>query len=213
MAAEMAEVAAAGVQLAVVSGAGNIFRGLAGSQQGVDRVTGDHMGMVATVVNCLALQDVLVRIGVRARVMSAIAMPQVCEPYNIGRARHHLDAGRMVLLAGGTGSPFFSTDSAAALRAAELQAEAVLKATKVDGVFDRDPMSAGEDAIRYRQIHYDDVLAMRLGVMDATAVALCRENLIPMIVFNLNRRGSIMQAVLGEPVGTIVSSAATAVDD
>jgi uridylate kinase len=194
-----------GVDVAVVIGAGNIFRGIRASKQGIDRATGDYMGMIATVMNCLALQDTLEKLGVSTRVQTAIQMEGIAEPYIRRRAIHHLEKGRVVIFAGGTGNPFFTTDTAAALRAMEIGAEVIFKATRVDGVFDKDP-EKHDDAVFFREITYSEVLSKDLKVMDATAIALCRENNMPIIVFNLNKEDNIKRAVLGEPVGTIVFS-------
>jgi uridylate kinase len=194
-----------GVDIAVVIGAGNIYRGIRASKQGIDRATGDYMGMIATVMNCLALQDCLEKLGVSTRVQTAIQMEGVAEPYIRRRAIYHLEKGRVVIFAGGTGNPFFTTDTAAALRAMEIGAEVIFKATRVDGVYDKDPEKHG-DAVFFREITYSEVLSRDLKVMDATAIALCRENNMPIIVFNMNKEDNIKRAVLGEPVGTIVFS-------
>jgi uridylate kinase len=194
-----------GVDVAVVIGAGNIYRGIRASKQGIDRATGDYMGMIATVMNCLALQDSLEKLGISTRVQTAIPMEGVAEPYIRRRAIHHLEKGRIVIFAGGTGNPFFTTDTAAALRAMEIGAEVIFKATRVDGVYDKDP-EKHDDAMLFREITYGEVLSRDLKVMDATAIALCRENDMPIIVFNLNKKDNIKRAVLGEPVGTIVFS-------
>jgi len=203
IAAELCEVHSLGVELALVLGAGNIFRGLKGAAEGLERASADYMGMIATVMNALALQDVLERQGVQTRVMSAIEMRQVAEPYIRRRAVRHLEKRRIVIFAAGTGNPFFTTDTAASLRAAEIGAEALLKATKVDGVYDADPKVYGE-AKRFAQLSYIEFLSKRLKVMDATAVSLCMENALPVIVFNLTVSGNIKRAVLGEPIGTLV---------
>jgi uridylate kinase len=184
-------------------GGGNFFRGVAEAAKSMDRVTADHMGMLATVINSLALQDALEREGVPTRVMTAIEMRQVAEPYIRRRAIRHLEKGRVVVFAAGTSNPYFSTDTAATLRALEIKAQAIAKGTRVDGVYDRDPLAA-PGAVRYPEISYSDVLAKGLGVLDATAVAMCRENRLPMIVFNLNVPGNIMRIALGEPVGTLI---------
>jgi len=203
LAEEVAEVARAGVQVGVVVGAGNFFRGVAAAAQQMDRVTADHMGMLATVINALALQDALERLGVVTRVMSAIQMHQVAEPYIRRRAIRHLEKGRIALFAGGTSNPYFSTDTAAALRALEIRADVIAKATRVDGVFDKDPLQY-PDAVMFREIDYDDVLARNLKVMDAAAIAMCRDNQLPVVVFNLNTAGNIMRMSMGEPVGTLI---------
>ncbi len=201
LAADVAEVARAGVQLGIVVGGGNIFRGVAEAARNMDRVTADHMGMLATVINSLALQDALEQIGVPTRVMSAIQMNQVAEPYIRRRAIRHLDKGRIVIFAGGTSNPYFSTDTAATLRALEIKAQIIAKATRVDGVYDKDPLKFS-DAVMYRQVSYMEVLAKGLGVMDASAVAMCRDNKLPIVVFNLNTTGNIMRMSAGEPIGT-----------
>ena len=203
LARELAEVVQAGVQTGIVVGGGNFFRGVAEAAKSMDRVTADHMGMLATVINSLALQDALEREGVPTRVMTAIEMRQVAEPYIRRRAIRHLEKGRVVVFAAGTSNPYFSTDTAATLRALEIKAQAIAKGTRVDGVYDRDPLAA-PGAVRYPEISYSDVLAKGLGVLDATAVAMCRENRLPMIVFNLNVPGNIMRIALGEPVGTLI---------
>ncbi|MBC7186313.1 MAG: UMP kinase [Calditrichaeota bacterium] len=193
-----------GVQVGVVVGGGNIFRGLSASARGMDRVTADYMGMLATVINALALQDYLERKGVPTRVLTAIKMEAVAEPFIRRRAIRHLEKGRVVIFAAGTGSPFFTTDTTAALRAVEIDAEVILKATKVDGVYDADPMKH-QDATMFDAISYMDVVRRGLKVMDATAVTLCMDNKLPIIVFNLNKPGNLLRVVLGEKVGTKVS--------
>jgi len=203
LAREVADVAAAGVQIGVVVGGGNIFRGVAAAAQKMDRVTADHMGMLATVINSLALSDALEQMGIPTRVMSAIEMHQVAEPYIRRRAIRHLEKGRIVIFAAGTSNPYFSTDTAATLRALEIKADVIAKATRVDGVYDRDPLKFPE-AIRYPEVSYLEVLSKGLGVMDATAVAMCRDNKLPIIVFNLNTIGNIMRVSMGEPVGTTI---------
>lgn len=203
IASEIGEVHDAGVELALVIGAGNIFRGVSAATQGMERATADYMGMVATVINGLALQDALERLNVNTRVMSAIEMRQIAEPYIRRRAVRHLEKGRVVIFAAGTGNPYFTTDTAASLRAAEIGAEVILKATKVDGVYDADP-KIHEKAIRFSQLSYLDFLSKGLKVMDATAISLCMENSLPIIVFNLTVRGNIKRAVRGERIGTIV---------
>ena len=200
---EIAEVARAGIQMGVVVGGGNFFRGVAAAAKEMARVTADHMGMLATVINSLALQDALEQQGVPTRVMTAIEMRQVAEPYIRRRAMRHLEKGRVVVFAAGTSNPYFSTDTAATLRALEIRAQVIAKGTRVDGVYDRDPLLS-PDAVRYREISYYDVLAKALGVLDATAVAMCRENRLPMMVFNLNVPGNIMRIAMGEPVGTLI---------
>jgi len=200
---EVAEVAAAGVQIGVVVGGGNIFRGVAAAAQNMDRVTADHMGMLATVINSLALSDALEQIGIPTRVMSAIEMHQVAEPYIRRRAIRHLEKGRIAIFAAGTSNPYFSTDTAATLRALEIKADVIAKATRVDGVYDKDPLKFPE-AVKYAQITYLEVLSQGLGVMDATAIAMCRDNRMPIVVFNLNTTGNIMRMSMGEPVGTVI---------
>ena len=201
LASEVAEVSRTGVQLGVVVGGGNIFRGVAAAAQKMDRVTADHMGMLATVINSLALQDALEHMGVPTRVMSAIEMHQVAEPYIRRRAIRHLEKGRVVIFAAGTSNPYFSTDTAATLRALEIHAEVIAKATRVDGVYDKDPLKFA-DAVLFPEISYLDVLSKGLGVMDATSIAMCRDNQLPIVVFNLNRSGNIMRMSMGEPIGT-----------
>ena len=204
IAAQVAAVHRVGVQIGIVVGGGNIFRGLAAAARGMDRVTGDYMGMLATVMNALALQDAIEKAGVPTRVMSAIAMNEVAEPYIRRRAVRHLEKGRVIILAAGTGNPYFTTDTAAALRAVEIGAQVILKATKVDGVYDSDPV-ANPGATRYERLTYSDVLAQRLGVLDSTAVSLCMENNMPIVVFDLNRPDNIRRVAAGEPVGTLVN--------
>ncbi len=203
LAEEIAEVVRAGVELGLVVGGGNFFRGVAPAARQMDRVTADHMGMLATVINALALQDALEKQGVPTRVLTAIEMRQVAEPYIRRRAVRHLEKGRAVIFAAGTSNPYFSTDTAATLRALEIRAEIVAKATRVDGVYDKDPLKHS-DATLYREISYQDVLARQLGVMDASAVAMCRDNRLPILVFNLNQRGNIMRMSMGESVGTLI---------
>ncbi|MDE3196688.1 MAG: UMP kinase [Acidobacteriota bacterium] len=203
LATEIAAVAQQGVQVGLVVGGGNIFRGIALAARKMDRVTGDHMGMLATVINSLAMQDALEQIGVHTRVMSAIEMHEVAEPYIRRRAIRHLEKGRIVIFAAGTSNPYFSTDTAATLRALEIKAQVIAKATKVDGVYDKDPMKHS-DAVMYRRIDYTDVLTRSLGVMDSTSIAMCRDNNLPILVFNLNTPGNIMRMATGEEVGTII---------
>jgi len=203
MARQIAEVRELGVQVVVVVGGGNIFRGLSGSERGIERATGDYMGMLATIINALALQDALEKIGVATRVQSAITMAQVAEPFIRRRAVRHLEKGRVVIFGGGTGNPYFSTDTAAALRANEIGAEVILKATKVDGIYDSDPKkNAG--AKRFSQIKYIEALQRQLKVMDSTAFSLCMDNKLPIIVFNLFRPHNLRRVVMGEKVGTSV---------
>jgi len=201
--AEIAEVVRKGVQVGLVVGGGNFFRGITAAARKMERVTGDHMGMLATVINALALQDSLERQGMPTRVMTAIEMHQVAEPYIRRRAIRHLEKGRVVVFAAGTSNPYFSTDTAATLRGLEIHAEVVAKATSVDGVYDKDPKKF-EDAVRYSEVTYLEVLAKSLGVMDASAVAMCRDNRLPIVVFNLNARGNIMRMSMGEPIGTVI---------
>jgi uridylate kinase len=205
IAAELQAVVEAGVQVAVVIGGGNIFRGVSGAAQGVDRASADYMGMLATVINSLALQNALEKIPVPVRVQSALRIDQVAEPYVRRRAIRHLERGRVVIFAAGTGNPFFTTDTAASLRGLEIGADIVLKATKVDGVYDKDPKKF-PDAKRYTTVTYGEVLAKRLGVMDATSIALCRDQNLPLRVFNLNKPGALKRAVLGEDEGTLVKA-------
>lgn len=204
LAAEVAAIAQAGIQVGVVVGGGNIFRGIALAARKMDRVTGDHMGMLATVINSLALQDALEHMGAHTRVMSAIEMHQVAEPYIRRRAIRHLEKGRIVIFAAGTSNPYFSTDTAATLRALEIRAQVIAKATKVDGVYDKDPMKH-DDAVMFRNIGYTEVLTKSLGVMDSTSIAMCRDNKLPILVFNLNTPGNIMRMATGEEVGTLIS--------
>lgn len=204
MAAELQEVHALGVEIAIVVGGGNFFRGVAEQAQHMDRVSADHMGMLATVINALALQDALEKRGVFTRVMSAIEMNQVAEPFIRRRAIRHLEKGRVVIFAAGTGSPYFSTDTAASLRAMEIKADAILKATKVDGIYDADPVLV-KDAKMFDSISYMDVLRLGLKVMDSTAISLCKDNNLPIVIFNLNRTGNIRRVVTGEKVGSLVS--------
>jgi uridylate kinase len=205
IAAELQDVHSLGVQIAVVVGGGNFFRGVAEQAREIDRVSADHMGMLATVINALALQDALEKQGIYTRVMSAIEMHEVAEPFIRRRAIRHLEKNRLVIFAAGTGNPYFSTDTAASLRAMEIKADAILKATKVDGVYDADPVLVKE-AQKFEHITYLDVLKKGLKVMDATAISLCRENNLPIIVFNLNQHGNIRRVVLGEKIGSLVSA-------
>ncbi|NGP53625.1 UMP kinase [Thioalkalivibrio sp. XN8] len=207
IAGELRDVRELGVQVAVVIGGGNIFRGAGLAEAGMDRVTGDNMGMLATVINSLALQDALEKLGVHARVMSAIRINDVCEDYIRRRAIRHLEKSRVVILAAGTGNPFFTTDSAASLRAIEISADLLLKATKVNGVYSADPKKH-PDAERYATLTFDQVLDQRLGVMDATAVVMCRDHDLPLRVFNVHNKGDLLRIVNGEDVGTLVTRAA-----
>ena len=204
IAGELEEIAGSGVQLAVVVGGGNIFRGAGLARDGMDRVTADHMGMLATVMNALAMQDALENRGLHARVMSAIRINAVCEDYIRRRAVRHLEKGRVVICAAGTGNPFFTTDTAAALRAIEIDADVLLKATKVDGVYSADPVH-NPAAVRYARLTFDRVLTEKLSVMDATAIVMCRDNHLPLQVFNLNNPGDLTRAVRGDEVGTVVT--------
>src|SRR5436190_7670612 len=204
MARQVGEVRELGVEVVLVVGGGNIFRGLSGSERGIERATGDYMGMLATIINALALQDALEKIGVATRVQSAITMAQVAETFIRRRAVRHLEKGRVVIFGGGTGNPYFSTDTAAALRANEIGAEVVLKATKVDGVYDSDPKK-NPQAQRYAQITYGEALVKQLGVMDSTAFSLCMDNKMPIIVFDMFKPHNLKRVVMGEEVGTLVA--------
>ncbi|HEY6168694.1 MAG TPA: UMP kinase [Verrucomicrobiae bacterium] len=204
MAEQIKEVRALGVEVVIVVGGGNIFRGMSGSEQGIERATGDYMGMLATVINALALQDALEKVGVATRVQSAITMTQIAEPFIRRRAVRHLQKGRIVIFAAGTGNPYFSTDTAAALRANEIGADVILKATKVDGIYDSDPKK-NPKAKRFKTIKYLDALSRRLQVMDSTAFSLCMDNHMPIIVFDVNRPHSIKRVVLGDNGGTLVT--------
>jgi len=204
IAGELADVRSLGIEIAIVVGGGNFFRGVEQARD-MDRVSADHMGMLATVINALALQDALEKQGVYTRVQSAIEMNQVAEPFIRRRAIRHLEKGRVVIFAGGTGNPYFSTDTAASLRAMEIKADAILKATKVDGIYDADPLKV-KDAKKFSQITYLDVLKLGLKVMDSTAISLCKDNNLPIIVFNLNQAGNIKRVVTGEKVGSLVSA-------
>src|SRR6201981_1941044 len=205
MAEQIREVRDLGVQVVVVVGGGNIFRGLSGSERGIDRATGDYMGMLATVINSLALQDALEKLGVATRVQTAITMSQIAEPFIRRRAVRHLEKGRVVIFGGGTGNPYFSTDTAAALRANEIGAEVILKATKVDGIYDCDPKKNAK-AKRYTHITYLEALQRQLKVMDSTAFSLCMDNKMPIIVFDMFENGNLSRVVRGENVGTLVCS-------
>ena len=203
IARELRDISAMGVEVAVVIGGGNIFRGAGLAEAGMDRVTADHIGMLGTVINALAMQDSLEKLGVFCRVMSALKINEVCEDYIRRRAVRHLEKGRIVIFAAGTGNPFFTTDSAASLRAIEIGADVMIKGTKVNGVFDADPVH-NPSAQRYERVTYDQVFAKNLGVMDATAIVMCRDNHIPLQVFNLNNDGDLIRAIRGEQIGTIV---------
>ncbi len=204
LASEISDLCKQGAEIAIVIGGGNIFRGTGLAAAGIDRVTADHMGMMATIMNSLAMQDALERVGLHARVMSAIKINQICEDYIRRRAVRHLEKGRVVILAAGTGNPFFTTDSAASLRAVEIGAELLIKATKVDGVYSADPVS-DENAVRYDTLSYDEVIERKLGVMDTTAVVLCRDNHMPLRVLDMARPGALLRAARGEDEGTLVS--------
>ena len=200
---EVAAVQALGVQIGIVIGGGNIFRGVAASAHGMDRASSDYMGMLATVINALALQDALEKNGAQTRVQTAIEMAEIAEPYIRRRAVRHLEKGRVVIFAAGTGNPYFTTDTAAALRAMEINAGAILKATKVDGIYDKDPMKH-KDAVKYERLTYIDVLNQRLQVMDSTAISLCMDNNLPIVTFNMKTPGNIRRVILGDNIGTIV---------
>ena len=208
LAKQLAELQSGGAEIAVVVGGGNIFRGAQAAAMGMERARADYMGMLATVINALALQDALGQVGSECRVLSAISMQEVAEPFIRGRALRHLERGMIVIFAGGTGNPYFSTDTAASVRALEVGAEALLKGTKVDGVYDKDPVN-DSDAIKFDQLSYIDVLNRRLKVMDATAISLCMDNKLPIVVFDLTLDGNIARVISGEKVGTIVSAAKT----
>ena len=200
---QIKEIVDLGVEVSIVIGGGNIFRGISGAAQGVDRVTGDHMGMLATVINSLALQNSIEKLGVPTRVQTAIEMPKIAEPFIKRRAQRHLEKGRVVIFGAGTGNPYFTTDTAAALRAIEMETDVVIKATKVDGIYDKDPVKY-PDAKKYETVTYNEVLAKDLKVMDATAISLCRENKLPIIVFNSLVEGNLKKVVMGEHIGTTV---------
>jgi len=200
---QIKEIVDLGVEVSIVIGGGNIFRGISGAAQGVDRVTADHMGMLATVINSLALQNSIEKLGVPTRVQTAIEMPKVAEPFIKRRAQRHLEKGRVVIFGAGTGNPYFTTDTAAALRAIEMETDVVIKATKVDGIYDKDPVKY-PDAKKYQTVTYNEVLAKDLKVMDATAISLCRENKLPIIVFNSLVEGNLKKVVMGEHIGTTV---------
>ncbi|MFL5318211.1 MAG: UMP kinase [Myxococcaceae bacterium] len=211
IASEVKEIVDAGVELALVIGGGNIFRGVAGATEGMDRASADYMGMLATVINSMALQDALEKQGVNTRVLSAIKMEQIAEPYIRRRAVRHIEKGRIVIFAAGTGNPYFTTDTAASLRAMEINAQVILKATKVDGIYSADPKK-DPNARRYKTLTYMDVLKNNLNVMDSTAISLCKDNALPIVVFDLTHKGNIRRAVLGEvgEVGTVVGANETA---
>src|SRR6201981_549256 len=205
IAGEVSDVQALGVQIAIVEGGGNFFRGVAEQARDMDRVSADHMGMLATVINALALQDALEKQNVYTRVQTALEMNQVAEPFIRRRAMRHLEKRRIVIFAGGTGNPYFSTDTAASLRAMEIKADAILKATKVDGIYSADPLVV-KDAKKFTQISYMEVLKRGLKVMDSTAISLCKDNNLPIVIFNLNQRGNIRKVVTGEKIGSLVSA-------
>lgn len=207
IAEDVVEACSSGVSMGIVIGGGNIFRGVAASAHGMDRASSDYMGMLATCINALALQDSLEKLGLQTRVQSAIEMHEIAEPYIRRRAVRHLEKGRVVIFAAGTGNPFFTTDTAAALRAMEINADIIFKATKVDGIYDKDPMKH-KDAIKYNDLTYMQVLEKNLGVMDSTAISLCMDNQLPILTFSLTQRGNIKRAVLGEKIGTIVRGGA-----
>ena len=200
---QIKEIVDLGVEVSIVIGGGNIFRGISGAAQGVDRVTGDHMGMLATVINSLALQNSIEKLGVPTRVQTAIEMPKIAEPFIKRRAQRHLEKGRVVIFGAGTGNPYFTTDTAAALRAIEMGTDVVIKATKVDGIYDKDPVKFA-DAKKYEKVTYNEVLAKDLKVMDATAISLCIENKLPIIVFNSLIEGNLKRVIMGENIGTTV---------
>ena len=204
LAEEVQSIRESGVEVGLIIGAGNIFRGIQAASKGMDRVTGDYLGMLATIMNAISVQDALEKVGCETRTLSAISVSQIAEPYIRRRAIRHLEKGRVVIIAGGTGNPFFTTDSAAALRAVELNAEVVLKGTKVDGIYDKDPM-IHEDAVKYETVSFSRVLNDNLRVMDMTAITLCKENNLPIRVFNINHTGDLKALVLGGKIGTLVS--------
>lgn len=203
IAQDVAEAFSSGIQIGLVIGGGNIYRGVAASAEGMDRASADYMGMLATCINALALQDALEKAGVPTRVQTAIEMAEIAEPYIRRKAIRHLEKGRIVIFAAGTGNPFFTTDTAASLRAMEINAQVIMKATKVDGIYDKDPAKHA-DAVKYDKISYIDVLNQGLQVMDSTAISMCMDNKLPIITFNLNKPGNIMRAVMGEKIGTLV---------
>ncbi len=204
LAEEIKSIHSAGIQAVVIIGAGNIFRGISAASKGMDRVTGDYLGMLATIMNAIALQDALEKMSCQTRTLSAIAVSHMAEPYIRRRAIRHLEKGRIVIIAGGTGNPFFTTDSAAGLRAIELSADILIKATKVDGVFNKDPMQYN-DAIKYKEISYDDIIRQNLRVMDLTAITLCKENNLPIRIFDIKQSGRLKQIIMGAKLGTLVT--------
>ena len=203
LASEIQSIHKLNVRIGLIIGAGNIFRGMEAAAKGMERVTGDYLGMLATIMNAISLQDALENIGVETRTLSAITVSQISEPYIRRRALRHLDKNRVVIVAGGTGNPYFTTDTAAALRATELKAEVLLKGTKVDGVYDKDPITNG-DAIKYDEIKYSEILNKNIRVMDLTAITLCKENSLPIQVFNINNSGDLKKIILGESIGTMI---------
>ena len=203
LAKEVKSIYDMGVSIGLIIGAGNIFRGLQAASKGMDRVTGDYLGMLATIMNAISLQDALEKVGVETRTLSAITVSKIAEPYIRRRALRHMEKGRVVIIAGGTGNPYFTTDTAAALRATELHAEVVIKGTKVDGVYDKDP-AVNSDAKRYKNISFNEVLSKNLRVMDLTAITLCKENALPIRVFNINNKGDLKRLLNGEDIGTTV---------
>ena len=203
LANEIKSIHEMGVDIILIIGGGNIFRGLQAASKGMDRVTGDYLGMLATIMNAISLQDALEKTGVETRTLSAITVSQISEPYIRRRALRHLDKGRIVIVAGGTGNPYFTTDTAAALRATELKAQVLLKGTKVDGVFDKDPV-VHSDAVRYNNVSFTEVLGKNLRVMDLTAITLCKENALPICVFNINNKGDLKRVVEGKNIGTTI---------
>jgi uridylate kinase len=203
LAKEVKSIYDMGVSIGLIIGAGNIFRGLQAASKGMDRVTGDYLGMLATIMNAISLQDALEKVGVETRTLSAITVSKIAEPYIRRRALRHMEKGRVVIIAGGTGNPYFTTDTAAALRATELHAEVVIKGTKVDGVYDKDP-AVNSDAKRYKNISFNEVLSKNLRVMDLTAITLCKENALPIRVFNINNKGDLKRLLNGEDIGTLV---------
>ena len=203
LANEVKSIYEMGVSIGLIIGAGNIFRGLQAATKGMDRVTGDYLGMLATIMNAISLQDALEKVGVETRTLSAITVSKIAEPYIRRRALRHMEKGRLVIIAGGTGNPYFTTDTAAALRATELHAEVLIKGTKVDGVYDKDPV-VNSDAKRYKSISFNEVLSKNLRVMDLTAITLCKENALPIRVFNINKKGDLKRLLNGEDIGTTV---------
>ena len=203
LATEVKSIHDLGIDIGLVIGAGNIFRGMTAAAKGMQRVTGDYLGMLATIMNAICVQDALEKLGTVTRTLSAIAVAQIAEPYIRRRAIRHLEKGRIVVVAGGTGSPYFTTDTAAALRATELGAEVLIKGTKVDGVYDKDPV-VHSDAIKYDRVSYTEAIQKELRIMDMTAISLCKENSLPIKVFNINRNGDLKKLILGEPIGTLV---------